>query len=363
VKGLDVRRTTISLFLPKGFAYEFETGMEEVEQADIEAGRATDVYREIKDLYSVADRGNIWQQQRALENAQLLEREVKGLADKLQSIPATNEQRQQVLAQQEAISKLRQTAKTPQTGFLTFSIDEGAAADRNTVAGWGSNRAARLKDADAMEQLSDFEYKKKQRRAAAQGQEATISIQGGIVGAGGSYGGPSGGVPPGLREPSDPEPTPPAPSGGAEPMTPSTRSHGKQVDRKTRERLGRYYRDGMNKQWEDVLDQLEVAELPQEEADKEVQITMSETIRASTARGKTIDVTYRPEMLTKAKGRISIKIDLPFDREMQVYHFAKLAPEGSVTVEATEGESRFLQELATLVCFGAACLLVFLRRK
>ena len=206
--SLDVRRTTISLFLPKEFAYEFETGMEEVGPSDIEAGRATDVYREIKDLYAVADRGNVWQQQRALENAQLLEREIKGLADNLQSIPATDEQRQQVQAQQEAISKLRQTAMAFQSDYsVVLSIEEGAAADRNTVAGWGSNNELRLKDADALQQVGVFMLKK-QQRLAANSQEATIGI------GGGAFRAPVAGVPPGLREPSDPEDSPPAPDAG-----------------------------------------------------------------------------------------------------------------------------------------------------
>jgi len=69
--------------LPKGFSYEFETEMEEVESTDIAVGQASDLFDEIKELYGVAERGNSMQADRALTNVAALEKQAKRFAGML----------------------------------------------------------------------------------------------------------------------------------------------------------------------------------------------------------------------------------------------------------------------------------------
>ncbi|MEE8106762.1 MAG: hypothetical protein V3T86_14615 [Planctomycetota bacterium] len=419
VEKLAVRRTTISLYLPKGFRYDFDTDMERVFEAQLEANRATDVYREIKDLYAVAERGNFWQKERALSNVRKLEQEAKGLADKLQSLPASKEQRAQVRAQQGAISKLRASADrqtvTPQQQFKYQSA--GKQTDANVVQRWASNESSRVwKDAEAQEQRKDYELK---RNVFAPGTRGAVFFSDAIgvgvididpsrqpyatnglrlepqpggpttpsedspfsgpstntaVGLSGGAGGgrrrgkfkqPQAAVPPGLREPTDPEARPPPP------RKPST-ANKKALGRKSRKPgdEGRGRTTSIQGSLVDELKRLDgkqIAELDGVtngtddrsigwDAGKRNRVTMGETIWTGKA-----GVDHAPE-LSSAKGRISIRIDLPFDGDMEIHHFAKLSNTGAISVHATEGESTIWAELGTFAFLALGAFCVFFRR-
>ncbi|MHC4847307.1 MAG: hypothetical protein ACYTEG_02505, partial [Planctomycetota bacterium] len=107
VGGIDVRRTTISLYLPKGFNYEFETEMEEVESTDIAVGQASDLFDEIKELYGVAERGNSMQADRALTNVAALEKQAKRFAEQVAAQSKDTVQVQQIESQTRALESLK----------------------------------------------------------------------------------------------------------------------------------------------------------------------------------------------------------------------------------------------------------------
>ncbi|MDH3592135.1 MAG: hypothetical protein OER88_09660, partial [Planctomycetota bacterium] len=113
VKGLDVRRTTLSLWVPDGFDYSFETDMEEVDAADIAAGEVTQRYEEIKEAYAVTQRGNRIQKVRAYENAQQLEQDAKRLMDHLRANTRDKGKLEQIKSQEAAIKALQSANKAP----------------------------------------------------------------------------------------------------------------------------------------------------------------------------------------------------------------------------------------------------------
>jgi hypothetical protein len=69
------------------------------------------------------------------------------------------------------------------------------------------------------------------------------------------------------------------------------------------------------------------------------------TKRSKNIAGGTVD-------LSAAKGRISLRIDLP--KEGDVYHFAQLGGAGGVSFEAAEDKGAFLEGVLALLCAAAA---------
>ncbi|MGH7163588.1 MAG: hypothetical protein ACREID_08895, partial [Planctomycetota bacterium] len=311
IDGLDVRRTTLSLYLPKGYDYDFDTGMERVRESDITVEEAGDVYREIKELYGVAERGNVWQAQRALENCAVLEREVLRLRDKAVQNAAGADKLQQLETQIDAIASLKRATegqKGEQT-FVTFSAVQ--TREGRKVDEWGVNEAnLRRVVREEAEQLKDFA-----RKQTARGE--------------GAYKGPQGAAPATAHEPSGPhDARQTADAGGAQ--TPEELIEASNLD-----------------QGESVL---------APPADKAAFFggAAGEAVEAGRRDSVTSFGFTQIGDLTAAKGRISIRIDLPLEGE--VVHFARLAAHGGVSVRASEADGSLWETLVALLCAAGAGL-------
>ncbi len=292
VEGIVVRRTTLSLYLPRGFAYEFDTEMERVEAADIAAYEASDIYQEIKDLYAVAERGNRWQAVRALQNALELEGEARRLNDRVRALTVDVEQVAQLGFQVEALGRLKESQEggLEQTRQTRLFVEQGK---NRGVTGWQSNEASNYaKKAEDAEQLEDFKSKQDFFRETEGRQQADASRSRDAGGAAAAFA---------------------------------------------------------------VLD--------------EVTAGLEDSVQSYTAtrqvesfnydqdfRGRTENIfTPRVELAT-AKGRVSIRIELP--REGEAFHFARLEARGEVTVEASRRDGRFWEGALALACAAAAIVVL-----
>jgi hypothetical protein len=321
VKGLDVRRTTLSLYVPKGYGYSFETDMEEVEASDIAAGEATDLYEEIKELYGVAQRGNQLQAGRALGNVQQLEQEAQRLMDYLRANTRDRATLAQIESQQRALGALRRTqtaqAAEPQLqpkgkargayewevnrAFLEqardatrqqveeYQLAQQAVRQLDDVTAGVEDRAA-AKDASAFgdqPQLGYFFEAWRRDREMGQGEGGDAAFDGPSTNAGIGLGGGAGGW--------------------------------RSADARPADKRGR------------------------------AENRFAQTFEDADGDGKP-DLKV-PTKIQAAKGRLSLRIDLPLKGE--VYHFAYLGAEGGVTFAATEDDTRLLDGLIALVCAGA----------
>jgi hypothetical protein len=290
--------------VPKGYDYSFETQMEEVEAADIAAGEATDLYEEIKELYGVAQRGNELQAGRALGNVQQLEQEAQRLNDYLRSNVRDEATLDQIDSQERALGALRRTQTARGGEPQTQGLGKGRGAYE-----WEVNRAFLERGQDAArQQVEEYEL----------AQQAFIQLDDVTSGKDDQAGAPFLGDQPALgllflaahkdEDRGDGE----ADGGGWED------SFGGAADKKTADFGARGY------QFEDA------------------------------------DGDGRPDLkqpkLQAAKGRISLRIDLPLKGE--VYHFAYLGREGNVTFAATEDDRRLLDGLIALACAGAVVLVL-----
>jgi hypothetical protein len=313
VSGIDVRRTTLTLHLPKGFSYDFDSEMERVDAADIKAYEAGDVYQEIKDLYAVAQRGNRWQAERALENTRQLAAEARRLLDEVRSAGKDDAVVRQVEAQQEALGKLVQVQPQKQTALYVEPRDASEEARVRQVTEWTANALGNFaRTEEARKQLSEFEDKQARYRDLAQtlqprpppiagagrpvelereGDETLLSLFAGEPEAGSAAEGLVGGA-----------------GGGG----------GRRALRRFGGKAG-----GLAKK-ADAGDARESAEsLPD----------------------------FVAGMQT-AKGRVSIRVDLPLEGES--YHFARLGAAGEVSFEASERGGRLLASLLGLLCLLGA---------
>jgi hypothetical protein len=68
-----------------------------------------------------------------------------------------------------------------------------------------------------------------------------------------------------------------------------------------------------------------------------------------------------PQALSGAKGRISIRIDLP--KEGKVFHFQRLGAKAEVACEASEADGAFLEGLLAVLCAAGAVALLRPRGK
>jgi hypothetical protein len=203
--------------------------------------------------------------------------------------------------------------------------------------GWDVNEAFRGRAGEEQrKQLADFEAKKQQ---AEQGQAAEDQTLEGTIYKGGQYRGPNGGVPPGLRDPSDPEPPPPPPGGESTDFIPPQITLG-----------------GIDEDSEAPL----FGGRAGEQADRYAVLDNVTALRQS---GVAITFsnksgTYATD-LAAAKGRISLRIELPTDGD--VYYFAQLGGADGVSFDADE-KGRGLLHGALAVLFAAAAAF-FLRRR
>jgi hypothetical protein len=306
VKGLDVRRTTLSLYVPKGYDYSFETEMEEVEAADIAAGEATDLYEEIKELYGVAQRGNELQAGRALDNLQQLEQQAARLNDYLRSNIRDRATLEQIDSQERALGALRRTQSArgrepqPQAGGKARGAYE-----------WEVNQLFLRQGRDAArQQVAEYQLAQEAHRqlddvTSGQDDVADAPFLGDKAAFGQLFA---------PRQDAEPAEGDVGVGGGAGGWV---AVDGKPADKRTAGVGGTTFgiqtfedRDG------DGVPDLKV-----------------------------------PTALQAAKGRISLRIDLPLKGE--VYHFAYLGREGGVEFAATEDDRRLLDGLIALVCAGA----------
>ncbi|MHC4339042.1 MAG: hypothetical protein ACYSX0_02340 [Planctomycetota bacterium] len=364
VVGLDVRRTTLSLYVPKGYDYSFETDMETAEEADITAGEAADVYQEIKELYSVAERGSSLQVQRALSNVARLEEEAMRLADEVQSKARSQQQRDQVESQQLALGELRRAndarirdalkaqAKMPeqQVAFLGVLTD-GAKQD---ASDWDVNRAyiKRFSTVDEDKAVQEFQNKKEQFRswqtdgsqpqaagqtfAAWKNQSINEKAQKGspdlgstpVIGylLGDSY---EGKAADGRRW-----------VAGADLALDATTVLGKaaelgQVADNRRQAADKKGKDGSGPHSGD--------------GDGDYRARTENLFRSPAPTGT-------PSKLRAATGRLSIRIELPLQGD--VFHFAQLGPEGGVEFTATREDGRLLEGLLAILAAAAAVIVL-----
>jgi hypothetical protein len=315
VKGLDVRRTTLSLYLPEGFGYSFDTEMEEVEASDIAAGEATDLYEEIKELYGVAQRGNQLQAGRALGNVQQLEQEAQRLMDYLRANTRNEATLEQIDSQERALGALRRT-KPAQAG--------GKAAQQQGKARgayeWEVNRAFLEQARDATRQQVE-EYQSKQQ-SLSQLDDVTAGL--------------------------DDNAAADAPFVGDRASLGYFFSSKKDEDRGDGEGGGEI--GGGAGGW---------ASADGKAADKrtaETGVPRSGLSAFEDADGDGVPDLKVPTQLQAAKGRISLRIDLPLKGD--VYHFAYLGREGGVTFAATEDDRRLLDGLIALLCAGAVVIVL-----
>jgi len=316
VRHLEVRRTTLSVYVPKGYEYTFDDRMETVDEADIAAGEAADVYEEIKEAYAVAERGNELQRKRAFSNVVQLETQALALADKVQSLGRNFRARQQVKSQQAALGELR---RNYETSIQTFTYETETSPDaqkRDEVRRWDVNRGY-LNKRQQDDNLALKDFKAKQERAKAPADMPTLGatpqagrLFKGQIGIGGGAGG-----------------------GGA----------GKH---------GVLTIDGV----------LNGAGPQRGFAGGETGVADKFNRRAEdwAASAGLADSRARLEALTRqmrmAKGRLSIRIDLPLEGD--VYHFARLGADGGVSFEAGREKSDVLEGFLALLCAAGAAFVL-----
>ncbi|MHC4938977.1 MAG: hypothetical protein ACYTHK_08415 [Planctomycetota bacterium] len=340
VGGIDVRRTTVSLYLPKGFSYEFETEMEEVESTDIAVGQAADLFDEIKELYGVAERGNAMQVERALQNVAALEKEAKRVAEQVAAQSKDVMKVQKMESQTRALESLkRQTlgkrvAPTTPGGETDGIFRNLKQARVRNIESWRVNDEYLAKNKmDANEDLKQFDA-------------ANRAGRGRPGGGGGAYRGPSGGVPPGLRRPGDPEP----------PVAESLGSGAAQAKGQVMEDAP--FSGPSTNSAIDVRARESTIYVAEVDADEEMeQIELDDVTSGLDDRAKFVpppvqELGIAVHQLRRAAGRVSLRIDLP--REGHVFHFATSGSRIELEVEADEEGGAFGKGLIAFVLLGAA---------
>jgi hypothetical protein len=179
------------------------------------------------------------------------------------------------------------------------------------------------------------EFKAKRQQAAQGPAQQDQSLEGTIY-KGGQYRGPSGGVPPGLREPTDPEP-PPAP--------PEDQAAGKRPSQTATLR----FNDGSDG---DFRGRAENVFVNPEKPEADFAFPFRLAGQSVTDRNLYLPGEWG---LSAAKGRISLRIELPTDGD--VYRFAQLGGADGVEFDADE-RGRGLLHGALAILFAAAAALV-----
>jgi len=351
VDGIDVRRTTISLYLPKGYSYDFETEMDEVEATDIAVGEASDLFEEIKELYGVAERGNAAQAARALENVVRLEKAAQRVAEQVAAQSSDEIQLGQIEAQTRALESLKRQRESLgrentvlDTGVDTSSIFGYLQTERaQSIESWKVNDQYLAKNKlDANDDLKKFADANRRGRGAPQG---------------GQYQGPHGAVPPGMREPSDAGRPPPAPtttageSAGGNGMADAPFS-----GPATNGGIGLGGGAGGGEAGVRFA-------MDSEDDDGDGSVAKLDTVTAEledSGRSGEKDASRGLGSFRRASGRVSLRIDLP--REGEVFHFASSGAKVKLVVEADEEGGSFGKGLLALVLLGAAVFVLRIGR-
>ncbi len=394
VEGIDVRRTTVSLYLPTGFRYSFDTEMDEIEASSITVGQATDRYEEIKELYGVAERGNRLQAQRALDNVAVLEREQQRVAEQVEAQSSNDLQIKQIESQNRALSALRRTRGDleKRVAFVTAPQQASNAAPNDTTAIFGLLTEGRGQAVESWkvnptymdrnklannDDLKEFDAANMRGRGLAAGLAFRIdkSRADRPDSGGGAWRGPSGGVPPGLREPTDASSPPPPPGGGGREATIYVAG-----DVAKRQSVRVQFSDSLNTfgySPEDGGDAGIVRLYHTEAEGRTTPMTLEAVLFGVNTGGATArvplaqldDITSGlddnamaaignagPGILTNATGRISLRIDLPKDGE--VYHFASTGDRAAITVDASESSSAWWQALLAVLFLSLGALVL-----
>jgi hypothetical protein len=312
--------------------------MEEATEADILAAEATDRYQEIKEISDVAQRGNRLQAGRALSNFQQLDQEARRVLELVREKSRDGGKlQQQIESQERALDTLRDSNR--QAEAKPQQAEEGEARG---IESWDVNEAflGRAR-AEQRKQVDEFKAKQQQFAQGAAQEDQTLE---GTIYKRGQYRGKDGGVPPGLREPSDPEPAPPPPGDA-------------------RATLGVYFNDegdgSFRTQTASVFDAEKLIEEVNVDNSRFADYTVTRLNHRQAEGGpaQLVDVLD----LATAKGRISLRIDLPKDGD--VYHFAQLGGAEGVSFGADKKGRGLLHGTLALLSLAAAAACATYRRR
>jgi len=335
IENIDVRRTTLTLHVPKGYAYDFDTKMERVDEAYLAAGEATDIYQEAKENYAVVERGSALQAQRALSNAIQLEEDALRAAEKVQTVAADSDQRRQIESQNKALALLREASQQELQLGAKVRVQTGPEQTRRNVQEWGVNDAYLDKNkASDNRDLQEFDQKLKQQVDAGQtvDEDSEVPLFGGqaeesATGVGGGGGG----------------------AGGQRPAQSDTRARFKDT-RRLDQTAGVNFasNDPMNGFFADAGD--EVHGNPGGGP-----TTPFEPASGGKAMGYMDSFLGEVAGPSTAKGRISIRIPLP-ESSSEIFHFARLGAEGAVAVDASKSDGHLLEGFLALLCILGAVI-------
>ncbi len=319
VRDLEVRRTTLSLYVPRGFAYDFETDMKEVGAENIAAGEADDMYQEVQELANVVELGNELQSQRARYNLLRVQQEANRLLDNASRVAREDTTRKKVVSQKAALDALtRSLRRTPgQTKLGKKVAQEGL--------GWAANKAY-IKNAteEGRRQVRAYDEARKQQDRRRQDTE--------------------------RRERQD-------------------RKANKKAEIPASKRVLAGL-DGKFLQDKSVVDTADIFVLTERSGgfDDGFNGLNNPALTNPGAVTITFENSLDPRPVFQAafkvgsaKGRISLRVDLPLEGE--VYHFARLGGEGAVTMNASKNDGRLMEGALAVFCFAAAAAILFLRRR
>ncbi len=340
IENIDVRRTTLTLHVPKGFSYDFDTKMEKVDEAYLAAGEATDIYQEAKENYAVVERGSSLQALRALSNAIQLEEDALRAAERVQTVAADSDQRRQIDSQNKALALLREASQQEMQAGKALEVQQQEQSRRN-VQDWGVNDAY-LDRNKASDNRDLQEFGEKLRKQSDMGQqvdeESEAPLFGGqaensAVGIGGGAGGGGGG------------------------------KRAEHADARARFKNGGEADQSAVVTFDTTGGEttLGFATFFVDEG-REGQVDAGET-GVDLRVGRRLD-DNEPGFLGRAgegvgpstaKGRISIRIPLP-ESNSEVFHFARLGAEGGLAVDASKSKGHLFEGLLAILCLLGAVI-------
>lgn len=367
VVDIDVRRTTLSLYLPREFDYEFNTKMHEVESSEIAVGQAADLLDEIKELYAVAERGNTLQVERALANSTNLEKELRRVREGLKAQTVKSDSYQQLEAQSRAIDSLRrQRASLLRVDSNETRKDRAEFNDTQQVFG----KLAKARGLTVDKWKVNDAYLAQNKLADNEGLKVFRATN--RRGRGGADRGPNGAVPPGTHQPTTPlkdvvsgldgrsasvDNSGPGVNAGGAALEPSP---------------GLFFNDGSDGSFlgraenkfnrDQSVNVIGIGGGAGDDGGRTaVTITPLESVTKGIATGRDLTFGINPQTLTRASGRVSLRIELP--REGKVFHFAAPGSHIEIEVEASETDGSAGEGFLAILLLGAAVFVLRIRRK
>jgi len=302
VLDLEVERTTLSLHVPRGLSADFETDMREVGAEEIAAGEAGDVYREVKELAQVVELGSELQSERALRNIRRVQQEANRLLEDAERMAREEETRKKVASQKRALDALTKNLENKQRD-AAGRRDAGQRPAQKPQT-WTANDAY-LEGATEEGRRQVKAFKQAQERQQAEEKQA--------------------------------------------------RGKGARTDAEELKKVAD----------ELVEDSAVVNSRFRDDPRFRAGLTfgIDDAARADIdSRGPGVTAgAFRQDFAPgTARGRISLRIDLPLEGD--VHHFARLGGEGAVTVRASRADGRVLEGVLAAVCIAVASLILFFRR-